>query len=200
MGKREPTEHRRRQIADAALKIVAAHGLSGFTTAAIAREVGLTEGAIFRHFASKEEIVLAALDRVEELFEEGAPGSDGEPLDRLRRFVEHRVRVVHEHGGIPRLVFSDELSLAAGEAGVAKIAAIRGRAASTIRLCLEEAQRRGQLPSELDLDGATLVVQGAVMALILSRSALGATKRVWTTLERALLPPGRRSASAPRGR
>lgn len=186
MTKRESTENRQRQIADAALKIIAQHGLSRFTTAAIAHEVGITEGAIFRHFPSKEAIVLAAIDRVEELFEEDAPSDEGEPLERLRRFVEHRVRVVHENGGIPRLVFSDDLSLAAGEAGTVKVAAIRKKAAAKIRKCLEDAQKKKQLPAELDLDAAALIVQGAVMALVLTRAARGATAKVWTTIERAL--------------
>ena len=186
MTKRESTENRQRQIADAALKIIAQQGLSRFTTAAIAQEVGITEGAIFRHFPSKEAIVLAAIDRVEELFEEGAPSDVGDPLERLRRFVEHRVRVVHENGGIPRLVFSDDLSLAAGEVGTAKIAAIRRKAAAKIRRCLEEAQKQRELPAELDLDAAALVVQGAVMALVLTRAPRGATSKVWATIERAL--------------
>jgi len=184
MTKREPTENRQRQIADAALRIIAAHGVSRFTTAAIAHEVGITEGAIFRHFPTKEAIVLAAIDRVEELFEEGAPGDEGEPLDRLRKFIEHRVRVVHENGGIPRLIFSDDLSHAGNEAGVAKVAGIRKRAAATIRRCLEDAQKRKQLPAAVDLDAAALVVQGAVMALVLTRAPRTATARVWATLER----------------
>ncbi len=186
MTKRETTENRKRQIADAALKIIAEQGLARFTTAAIAQEVGITEGAIFRHFPSKEAIVLAAIDRIEELFEEGAPPDEGVPLERLRRFVEHRVRVVRENGGIPRLVFSDELSLAAGEAGSAKVAAIRKRAAATIRRCLEEAQQRKLLPADLDLDAAALVVQGAVMALVQTRAPRTATGRVWATIERVL--------------
>jgi len=110
----------------------------------------------------------------------------GDPLERLRRFVEHRVRVVHENGGIPRLVFSDDLSLAAGEVGTAKIAAIRRKAAAKIRRCLEEAQKQRELPAELDLDAAALVVQGAVMALVLTRAPRGATSKVWATIERAL--------------
>lgn len=182
--KREPTENRQRQIADAALRLVAAHGLARLTTSAIAREVGLTEGAIFRHFASKEGIVLAAIDRIEELFDEGAPSDAAAPLDRLRRFIEHRVRVVHDNGGIPRLLFSDELALAAGEVGSARVQAIRKKGASTIRRCLDDAQRAGSVPRSLDIDAAALVVQGAIMAQVLGRGPRVGVARVWSMLER----------------
>lgn len=186
MSKREPTENRQRQIADAALSIVAKHGLSRLTTAAIAQEVGLTEGAIFRHFGTKEEIVLAAIDRIEELFEADAASEVDDPLDRLRRFIEHRVRVAHENSGIPRLIFSDELSSAAGERGAAKVQGIRKRAMTTIRKCLEEAKRRGQIPGSVDLDAAVLLVQGSVMVLVFNKHPKNVTSRVWETLRTAL--------------
>jgi len=186
MSKREPTENRQRQIADAALKIIAAHGVGRLTTSAIAQEVGITEGAIFRHFDSKEGIVLAAIDRIEELLEQDAPTSGGTPLERLRRFVEHRVAVVHTHGGIPRLVFADELSFAAGDAGIAKVHAIRRRAAGTIRRCLEDAKREGELAEDVDIEAATLVVLGSLMVLVHEKMPKAVTSRVWATVERAL--------------
>ena len=188
MRKRESTANRQRQIADAVLKIIAAQGVGRLTTAAIAHEVGVTEGALFRHFDSKEAIVLASIDRIEELFEEDVPRAEGPPLERLRRFVEHRVRVAHAHGGIPRLVFADELSMAAGEAGSAKVQAIRRRAAATVRRCLEEANRDGELAKDIDIDAATLVVIGSVMVLVHNKMPKAVTASVWKTIERALRP------------
>lgn len=186
MTKREPTESRQRQIADAALKIIAEQGVSRFTTAAIAHAVGITEGAIFRHFDSKEAIVLAAIDRIEELFETDAPLEVADPLERLRRFVEHRVSIVREYGGIPRLVFSDELSLAAGEAGSQKVQAIRKRALTFIQKCLSDAIAAGGLPSSLDVEATALVVQGTIMAMVHGRSPRVSVERVWEVLRAAL--------------
>lgn len=186
MTKREPTASRKLQIADAALKIIATHGVARFTTAAIAREVGMTEGALFRHFTSKEEIVLAAIGRVEELFELDAPDLEGPPLERLRGFLEHRVRVVHQHGGIPRLVFSDELASVAGGAGSARARAIRERARATIRGCLEEAKRTGHLADGLDVEAASMVVLGTVMGLVFSEPPRAVVVRTLDALERML--------------
>jgi AcrR family transcriptional regulator len=73
---RRSAEARRREIADAALCVIAAEGLGHFTALAIAREVGLTDGALFRHFPTKDAIVDAAIDRFEELLFEGfCPGA-----------------------------------------------------------------------------------------------------------------------------
>jgi AcrR family transcriptional regulator len=57
-----PSDERRRQIVDAAIVEFAARGYREVGTADIARRVGVSEPAIYRHFESKLEIYLAALD------------------------------------------------------------------------------------------------------------------------------------------
>lgn len=48
--------HKRRIILDAAGRVFAAHGLEGASMRAIAKEAGYTPGALYFHYASKEEI------------------------------------------------------------------------------------------------------------------------------------------------
>jgi AcrR family transcriptional regulator len=55
---------RREQIISTTIELLSRHGLPGTTTARIAREVGISEPALYRHFRNKEEILLAALDEV----------------------------------------------------------------------------------------------------------------------------------------
>jgi AcrR family transcriptional regulator len=57
-----PASERRRQIVDAAIVEFAARGYREVGTADIARRVGVSEPAIYRHFESKLDIYLAALD------------------------------------------------------------------------------------------------------------------------------------------
>ena len=87
------TDVRRRQIAEAALALIAERGLDGFTTRALGSRVGLTDGTIFRHFDSKAEIVLAALDVLEERMFAVVP-DDPDPLIRLEAMFAHRARFV----------------------------------------------------------------------------------------------------------
>lgn len=201
---RKPTGDRRREIADAALRVIAAQGLGRFTALAIAREVGLTDGALFRHFRSKEEIVDAAIDRVEELlFDEMAPSSD-DPIERLGHFFLHRVAVISEHGGISRLLVSEELARAASEAGVKRVEGFRRRSVAFVRACLEEAEERRLLPAALGTDEASVVVMGSILALAhwpvaVQRSPSGAlAARIWRALESLLRGTGAGSPSARR--
>lgn len=192
MNERQPTEERRKQIAQAALKIIAERGLGKFTTSAIAREVGLTDGALFRHFQSKEEIVLAIIDYIEEKLFQGFPPQGKDPLERLGTLIRRRLDFLSENPFLVRLIFSEQLAQASGEQGVRKVREMQTRTIAFIRSSLEEAVKAGLIRDGLSVDDLTVIVFGAVFGAanrqlyenILPRPAAKAlAKRLWPTLE-----------------
>lgn len=61
---RESTEVRQVQIKKAVLEIIADEGLHNLSTRKLAKRIGLTEGAIFRHFHTKRDIIKGIMDDV----------------------------------------------------------------------------------------------------------------------------------------
>ena len=59
---RRTTEERRKEIAEATLKLVAKHGVDGATIVRISNAVGLTPGALYKHFCNREAVLAAAMD------------------------------------------------------------------------------------------------------------------------------------------
>jgi AcrR family transcriptional regulator len=57
-----PAEVRRADILATAARVFSTHGFVGATTRDIAREIGITEAALYRYFPSKEAIYTAILD------------------------------------------------------------------------------------------------------------------------------------------
>src|SRR5262245_5817552 len=51
------------EIVDAAHKLFSANGFKGTTLAAVGAQVGLTDAGVLHHFASKQALVRAVLDR-----------------------------------------------------------------------------------------------------------------------------------------
>jgi AcrR family transcriptional regulator len=189
MTVRQPTEERRRQIADAALKIIAERGLGRFTTQAIAAEIGVTDGTLFRHFASKEDIVLAALDRVEERLFEGFPPEDPDPLVRLERFFRFRASLVGANPVIARLAFSEELPHAAGPRGAQQVESWKQRSLDFIVSCVDEAAAQGRIPRGLPVREVGVMVLGTLIALVrFGELAAGpaAANRAWSVIERMI--------------
>lgn len=210
MTERRKPEVRRREIADAVLSIVAEKGLGRLTATEIAGRVGVTDAALFHHFRSMEEIVVAAIDRVEELLFERGPEESDDPLERLGEFFRQRVAAIRRNPGAGRLILSDILPQMVPPSGVAKVREFRGRSVRFIRACLRAARQAGTLTGGLDVKTATVMVFGSLMALTQARDLVAANgsveslaARVWCDLEyvlRSARPPALRMESPPRDR
>lgn len=169
MAKYIRTEIRRRQIAEAALEVIAELGLGGFTTRAIAARVDIADGTIFRHFKNKKEIVLAAMDRLEEeLFTPMMMTSD-DPLERLECFYRDRTQLLGGTRAIGRLVFSEQLGHAAGEDGEEKLRAWRSRSQQIVLKCLRKLQQQERLRTDLPLEALLRTFSGMILSFASER-------------------------------
>ena len=91
---------RKQQIIQAAISIMAGHGLSGATTRLIAEEVGVSEPALYKYFPGKKELLLDALEEVaSRFFTNIAKGAGGDaPIpDRIYNMSASFYEFVMEH-------------------------------------------------------------------------------------------------------
>src|SRR3990170_7857543 len=106
------TQIRREQIAEAALSLVADQGLRRLSVAAVARRVGLVPSGIYRHFKSKDEILAAVLDRIEQRLlanVRAAREESTDPIECLKGVLMRHIRFIREGRAIPRMIFSDDV-------------------------------------------------------------------------------------------
>jgi TetR/AcrR family transcriptional repressor of nem operon len=90
-------------LLDAAERLVLAQGLSATSVEAIAREAGVTKGAFFHHFKSKDALGVAAAEHWSEitgaLFAKAPYHDHADPLDRVLGYVALRKALLQ--GGVP---------------------------------------------------------------------------------------------------
>ena len=166
---RRRSEDRQAELADAALRIIASRGIAALTTRNLANEVGLTSGAIFRHFASLEDLLQAVVARVEAVLESSYPlEKDLSPRARLERFVEARSTAVGSHVGIVRLMLSEQFSLALPEAASARLAENVRKTRTFVLQCLREGQAAGEIRDDVGAGVLALIVLGTMQMLALS--------------------------------
>jgi AcrR family transcriptional regulator len=79
--RRLPAEERRRAIVQAALRVFASGSYAGSTTAEIAREAGVSEPVLYRHFPSKRDLWAACLDAAWDEFRSDFDGAVDEMLE-----------------------------------------------------------------------------------------------------------------------
>ena len=66
------------RVLDAALKLIAEHGVSGTSLQMIADAMGVTKAAVYRQFKTKEEIVIAITERELAFLENGLDAAEAE--------------------------------------------------------------------------------------------------------------------------
>ncbi len=196
---RRSTEHRRAEIADAALRLIATRGIAELTTRLVAEAVGLTTGALFRHFGSIDEILCAVVDRVEQLLRSTYPPADLPPVERLERFVDARAATVGENVGILRLVLSEQFALALPREAAMKLQGAVMESRAFLKRALEEGQERGEIRDDVTPDVLTTVVMGTIQvaAFDAARGAPGSPGRsgVRAGLLRLLAAPRKEGVS-----
>ena len=115
--KREPRN--RLSAADwevAALELLAERGVAAVAVEALARRLGVTKGSFYWHFANREALVLAALQRWEHSDEDGvlAPIEQiTDPRARLRELIRQVSQKRPSHAVLAALLKSDDQTLIA---------------------------------------------------------------------------------------
>jgi len=93
----------RAKLLDAALSVIRTKGYSATTVDELCAAAGVTKGAFFHHFKSKDALAVAAADywseMTGELFEQAPYHDLADPLDRVLAYVDFRKALLQ--GGVP---------------------------------------------------------------------------------------------------
>ena len=174
-GKHLPAEERRAVIVETVLELAAEGNPAEITTAAIAERMRLTQGALFRHFQSKDAVWSAVMEWVAErllLLVSRAMNGASTPLAALEAAFTANVRFAAEHPGAPRLLFS-ELQRT-GESVPRDIArALMKRYAERLRLIVEEGKERGEIRNDVSSEASAHLFIGVVQGLVLQSLLAG---------------------------
>lgn len=168
---RRASEIRQVELTDAALHIIATKGIAALSTRSLAEQVGLSSGAIFRHFTSLDALLEAVVGRVEAVLEATYPPSTLPPLDRLERFIEARSAAVGQQLGILRLVLSEQFLLALPKSGSERLASCVEKTRAFVVRCLREGREAGQVRADLPVEALAPIVMGTVQMLAFSTAS-----------------------------
>lgn len=172
----------RDRILVAAARVFSEKGYHSSTIADVVRESGLSVGAIYGHFAGKDELIRLTCDQIaarglDELAERLAPATTtGERLAiAIRLFVE----TIDEYDGAPgQITLVQAWAEAEREPGVREmLAARRERLVGAGRFLISQGMASGELPAWLDVDAVTRGFLGLLDGLLLQRIEAGSAYR-----------------------
>lgn len=101
---------RSEEILDAAIVLFAEHGFANADTQALADRLGVGKGTLYRYFPSKQELFLAAADRVMRQLQERVNSSfseEDDPLARIPKAIQAYLGFFEEHPEFVELLIQE---------------------------------------------------------------------------------------------
>lgn len=181
-SKHLPADERRAVTVETVIELAGEQNPTDITTAAIAERMGLTQGALFRHFPNKSAILQAVMEwvaqrllaRVDKAIQ-AAPS----PLAALEAAFMAHIDFVVQHPGVPRMLFGE---LQRAEESAAKLMVrtmIRGYS-ERLRRLVEDGKANGELAADLDADAAATLFIGSIQGLVMQSLIEGKVKAIRT--------------------
>lgn len=172
---RQATEFRQGSLVDAALQLAAQRSPADITTGDLALAVGISQGAVFRHFPSKEAIWLAVLDWTADTLIaqlQLAASQSVNPLMALQAVFMAHVDFVMDHPGVPRVIFQ-ELQHAQDTALKARVRGLMQQHRALVAGLLQRAQEQHLLSPGTDVAAAAVLFLGSVQGLVMQAMVSG---------------------------
>lgn len=169
------SEERRAVTIEAVIKLASEQNPSEITTTAIAKHMGVTQGALFKHFPTKDAILHAVMEWVAERLlsrVDKAAGTASSPLAALEAIFMAHIEFVAEHPGVPRMLFG-ELQRARQTAPKRMAQTLIRRYGERLHLIIEEGKACNELASTLDSGAAATLFIGTIQGLVMQSLLAG---------------------------
>lgn len=169
------TEERRERAVAAVVELSARENPAGITTARIARRMRLSEGALFRHFPSKDALWEAVAGWVAQQLTErvaAAAADASDPLAGLEAMFLAHIDFIARHPGVPRLMLG-ELQKPARSRARRLIERAMGEYRERVQQLLLAGVTRGQVRPGLDPADAAVLYLGAIQGLVVQSLIAG---------------------------
>ena len=154
---------RQKEIVDAALALISGKGIQELTMKRLAEAVGVSEPAIYRHFASKSDILAAVVDEVvasrsTSLGEARSVGLD--PAETLVSFFVSHAALFTRNPAMTTVLFSEDV-FRNDPALLSRVGVIMEDTLATIRAEIVRGKRMELFRKKVDeVNGAFMLVGG----------------------------------------
>ncbi len=165
--KRQSTVLRRKQIVETLRKIIIKYGSEHVTVRRLAKEIGVSGGALYRHFKSKKEVLLFLVDEIEENLigdiEKSYPIKN--PLELLGKVSRDLLSSIEQRKGVSFLVIAEIISL--GDKRLNRqISEVLNSFLGHIKQIILEGIKAGEIREDINVEMAATTFFGMLQGLV----------------------------------
>jgi len=173
--RRLSTEERQSEIVRVAVHLAAEKGIDSVTTQDMADAMNVTQGAVFKHFPTKDDIWFAVISwirgRLMTVLEKAASEAS-DPINAIERMFYAHIAFISKHPAIPRLLFTEMLHKKNSKLRDLIQEIISGYEGKVAGL-LEAAKEQSLVADDLDSQNAAVLYIGMIQGLFMQVSIFG---------------------------
>ena len=164
--KRLKADDRKRQIVEVTLETIAKHGIQGTTVMRIAQGAGVAHSALYAHFGSRHEILLAALDAVfDRIYEIHRAARSEEAIEWLRGIMQHHTTYMTSVAQPSYAVPLFDFIAASSEEGLHDVLEEKETEATRqLAAIIDQAKRQGTVKQSVDSEETAWMLVGCAWA------------------------------------
>lgn len=159
---------RQKEIIEKSIVIIDEKGIQGLTIKNIAKAIGTSEPAIYRHFDSKLDILCTILNGFKENISQNAyiiSQNTTNPFDKMQLFYENVLNRFVKNPSLISVIFSEEIFQ--NDTQLAKkVMDIQQLNENIVRDLLENLKQTKQIPETTDIDTFLLLFFGSLRLLV----------------------------------
>jgi TetR/AcrR family transcriptional regulator, fatty acid metabolism regulator protein len=166
---KKDTETRQKEIIEISLDILTQGGCNKLTMKQIAKNVGISEQAIYRHFENKVAILAAIIEyfrsRVSKIFMRAKEA--GSPLQQIQQFIETLLEHFEDHPGLAVVVTSEDIFQNESSLNE-KIKILLEDRISNVTEIIQNGQDAGEITDKYPARDLAFMILGALRFLVIN--------------------------------
>jgi len=189
---------RREQIARAATRLLAVRGWRRVSLTSVAKAVGIVPSAVYRHFRSKDQVLDAVLELVDQSFQanlRAARRATTDPVAQLRQALARHAELISSGVPVPRIILCEDV-FTGSPRHRKRVRAIYQAYLGQIAAMIRDGQNQNLIRRELAADTLALMwlglVQTPAILWLVSGEGLDLRQhceRAWRLFAEAIQPP-----------
>ena len=159
---------RQMEIVEKSIEIIDNKGIQGLTIKHLSHEIGITESAIYRHFESKNDIIIAILngfDEISLMLSEMMKAYEGTALEKIKTMFGNMLELFTASPSVVSVIFSEEL-FKNDEVLKKYVKEIQNRNQNTVEMILNKGQENNDVRKDVESKYLALIIMGSIRLMV----------------------------------
>lgn len=159
---------RQKEIVEAALELITKKGIQGLTMKNIAKKIGITEPAIYRHYDNKIHILIAILDffinNIEQIFKKEL-NNDSKAIDKIEHLFINHFTTFSATPSLVSVIFSEEI-FRNEPMLIEKISEIIDKNDKILTKIIINGQKKAEIRTDIDAKYLSTIIMGTLRLFV----------------------------------